>query len=95
MSTCAPGRKHTQLVELNQRVMDALQMYHTLMRENPAYSFKAPAPGAGGPAPYSSLPPTMMAGMAQVSVLFPFPFLFLFESGKELRKTVLTLDDDE
>ncbi|XP_076437982.1 signal transducing adapter molecule 2-like isoform X2 [Babylonia areolata] len=46
-----------QLVELNQRVMDALQMYHTLMRENPAYSFKAQPP-----APYSSLPPTMMGG---------------------------------
>ncbi|XP_070209310.1 signal transducing adapter molecule 1-like isoform X2 [Littorina saxatilis] len=49
-------RKHTQLVELNQRVMDALQMYHTLMRENPAYSFKAPTTG---PAPFSSLPPMM------------------------------------
>lgn len=67
-------RKHTQLVELNQRVMDALQMYHTLMRENPAYSFKAPAPGTAGPAPYSSLPPSMMGAppsqMGQVCVSF-------------------------
>lgn len=47
-------RKHTQLVELNQRVMDALQMYHTLMRENPAYSFK------GSGLPYTSMPPTMV-----------------------------------
>ena len=70
-------RKHTQLVELNQRVMDALQMYHTLMRENPAYSFKAPAPGPAGPAPYSSLPPSMMGAppsqMGQVCVSFWAP----------------------
>ncbi|KAK7485980.1 hypothetical protein BaRGS_00022732 [Batillaria attramentaria] len=58
-------RKHTQLVELNQRVMDALQMYHTLMRENPAYSFKAPAPGPA-PAPYGSMPSMMGAPPSQM-----------------------------
>lgn len=56
-------KKHTQLVELNQRVMDALQMYHTLMRENPAYSFKAAGPA---PAPYASMPSMMAAPPSQI-----------------------------
>ncbi|KAH9508304.1 hypothetical protein Btru_050770 [Bulinus truncatus] len=33
------GRKHATLVELNKKVMDALQMYHNLMKETPAYGY--------------------------------------------------------
>ncbi|KAH9508288.1 hypothetical protein Btru_050731 [Bulinus truncatus] len=32
-------RKHATLVELNKKVMDALQMYHNLMKETPAYGY--------------------------------------------------------
>ncbi|KAK0045682.1 signal transducing adapter molecule 1 [Biomphalaria pfeifferi] len=32
-------RKHANLVELNKKVMDALQMYHNLMKETPAYGY--------------------------------------------------------
>ncbi|XP_025089579.1 signal transducing adapter molecule 2-like isoform X2 [Pomacea canaliculata] len=59
-------RKHTALVEVNQRVMDALQMYHTLMRENPAYSFPktshVPPPYASLPSVMGSLPPQPQMG---------------------------------
>ena len=32
-------KKHATLVELNKKVMDALQMYHNLMKETPAYGY--------------------------------------------------------
>ncbi|CAI9728822.1 signal transducing adapter molecule 1-like [Octopus vulgaris] len=38
-------KKHANLVELNMKVMDALQMYHNLMKENPVfYMSHQPAP---------------------------------------------------
>ena len=48
-------KKHATLVELNKKVMDALQMYHNLMKETPAYGFSSglkagiptPQPGPG------------------------------------------------
>ncbi|RUS71864.1 hypothetical protein EGW08_020373 [Elysia chlorotica] len=40
-------KKHATLVELNKKVMDALQMYHNLMKETPAYG--AAAAAAAGP----------------------------------------------
>ena len=32
-------RKHNSLMELNMKVVEALQMYHGLMRELPAYGY--------------------------------------------------------
>lgn len=68
-------RKHTQLVELNQRVMDALQMYHTLMRENPAYSFKGPLPTT-----YATMPAAMM-GMPPTQPIYTSPQHFMGPVG--------------
>ncbi|XP_076456711.1 signal transducing adapter molecule 1-like [Babylonia areolata] len=57
-------RECSQLAEVKQRVMEALQMYHTLMRENPAYvmGHAVPAPGSHYPHP-SPLPPVTQPGM--------------------------------
>ncbi|KAK3087397.1 hypothetical protein FSP39_005418 [Pinctada imbricata] len=52
-------KKHAGLCELNTKVMEALQMYHNLMKENPTpYSYKGPP----GPIPYAQpqgIPPGM------------------------------------
>ncbi|CAG5128190.1 unnamed protein product [Candidula unifasciata] len=43
-------RKHATLVELNKKVMDALQMYHNLMKETPAYGYASLKTAQGAPA---------------------------------------------
>ncbi|GFS06908.1 signal transducing adapter molecule 2 [Elysia marginata] len=62
-------KKHATLVELNKKVMDALQMYHNLMKETPAYGYAASGLKAGmaqqqqpGPGMYAL--PQMPMGMA-------------------------------
>ncbi|GFO46179.1 signal transducing adapter molecule 2 [Plakobranchus ocellatus] len=52
-------KKHATLVELNKKVMDALQMYHNLMKETPAYGYaglKAGVPQQSGPGMYAAGP---------------------------------------
>ncbi|BFZ11096.1 hypothetical protein BsWGS_14135 [Bradybaena similaris] len=50
-------RKHATLVELNKKVMDALQMYHNLMKETPAYGYAGLKTAQGAaPGMYSSIP---------------------------------------
>ena len=38
-SFLAASRDHANLEDLNKKVMDALQMYHSLMKENPGYGY--------------------------------------------------------
>uniref|UniRef100_A0A0B6ZHD2 Signal transducing adapter molecule 1 n=1 Tax=Arion vulgaris TaxID=1028688 RepID=A0A0B6ZHD2_9EUPU len=49
-------RKHATLVELNKKVMDALQMYHNLMKETPAYGYPTLKTSMGGQGTYSPIP---------------------------------------
>ncbi|XP_059139951.1 signal transducing adapter molecule 1-like [Physella acuta] len=60
-------RKHANLVELNKKVMDALQMYHNLMKETPAYGYSG-LKGPGIPNTYSPVPQTV--GMGAPSQLY-------------------------
>ncbi|XP_005109097.1 signal transducing adapter molecule 1 [Aplysia californica] len=58
-------RKHANLVELNKKVMEALQMYHSLMRETPAYGYpglKTQQPSAAAIALGMYTPPVMPQG---------------------------------
>ena len=51
-------RKHASLMELNAKVMDALQMYQNLMKEQPAYGYSTlPKPG------HYSVPPGSMVSV--------------------------------
>uniref|UniRef100_A0A0B7BTN7 Signal transducing adapter molecule 1 n=1 Tax=Arion vulgaris TaxID=1028688 RepID=A0A0B7BTN7_9EUPU len=52
-------RKHACLVELNKKVMDALQMYHNLMKETPAYGYNNLKASQAVPAIYNSMPQGM------------------------------------
>ncbi|XP_071113370.1 signal transducing adapter molecule 2-like [Haliotis cracherodii] len=57
-------KKHAQLVDLNKKVMDALQMYHSLMRENPAFNYTMKAPQGFTP---GMMPPPPAPAAAQMT----------------------------
>ncbi|XP_071502462.1 signal transducing adapter molecule 1-like [Diadema antillarum] len=67
-------RDHADLTVLNQRLMDAFQMYHGLMKEAPVYGYtlkgsipgQGPFPGGMGPVPVPGGFP-QQPGMGQVS----------------------------
>ena len=65
-------RKHASLVEINKQVMDALQMYHSLMKETPAYGYASKAstnPAMYAPGnPVMSHPAAMPTMSSQVAV---------------------------
>ncbi|CAG5133922.1 unnamed protein product [Candidula unifasciata] len=50
-------KKHACLVELNKRVMEALQMYHGLMKETLAYGYSNLQMSQGVPGMYASMQP--------------------------------------
>ena len=56
-------RKHANLVELNKKVMEALQMYHSLMKETPTYGY--PAMKASGPSSMYNTGSSITQGLPQ------------------------------
>jgi len=95
-------RKHVSLMELNTKLMESLQMYHDLMKEQPIYSYGSINKMSNYSAPASSMmmpgapntqmmtqAPYMMAGMAMApSSQAPGVIMSTHSMGNQIQNTV-------